>query len=106
MKCKVANATSSLWRREKKIISDGLNIITELRYRLNITGDETMGEYNLQMSDITEGDLGSYWCERSVNDVVYQKQVVIKLSGNLFKSSNLPICLIRKLNEDFLKYEV
>ena len=78
---KVTNSKSSIWRRENKIISDGLHIITELRYRLNIIGDKTLGEYNLHISDITEGDLGSYWCERFVNDVVIEKQVVIKLTG-------------------------
>ena len=79
--CKVTNSKSSIWRRENKIISDGLHIIRELRYKLNIIGDKTLGEYNLHISDITEGDLGSYWCERFVNDVVIEKQVVIKLTG-------------------------
>jgi hypothetical protein len=79
LKCEVANATISIWRRENIIISDGLNIKSELRHK--IIGDTTLGEYNLQISDITEGDLGSYWCERFVNGVVIEKQVVIKLTG-------------------------
>ena len=81
LKCKVANATRSIWRRENEIISDGLNIKTELQHRLRILGDKTLGEYNLQISDLTEDDLGSYWCERTVNNVFIEKQVVITLTG-------------------------
>ena len=81
LKCKVANATRSIWRRENEIISDGLNIKTELQHRLKIIGDKTLGEYNLQISDLTEDDLGSYWCERTVDNVFIEKQVVIKLTG-------------------------
>ena len=81
LKCKVANTTSSIWRRENKIISNGLNINPELQLRLKIIGDKALGEYILQISDLTERDLGSYWCERHVNDVVNKKQVVITLTG-------------------------
>ena len=52
LKCKVANATRSIWRRENEIISVGLNIITKLRHRFKIIGDKTLEEYNLQISDI------------------------------------------------------
>jgi hypothetical protein len=62
-------------------VHDGLNIKTELQHRLKIIGDKTLGEYNLQISDLTEDDLGSYWCERHVNDGVIKKQVVITLTG-------------------------
>ena len=81
LKCKVANTTSSIWRREHNIISNGLNINPVLQHRLRIIGDKTLGEYNLQISELTEKDLGTYWCERHVNDVVNKKQVVIKLTG-------------------------
>ena len=81
LKCKVANTTKLIWRRKNKIISVGLDINSELRHRLKIIEDKTLGEYNLQISDLTERDLGSYWCERTVNDVAIEKQVVIKLTG-------------------------
>jgi hypothetical protein len=81
LKCKFANTTSSIWRREKNIISDGFKINPELQHRLRIIGDKTLGEYNLRISDLTEKDLGTYWCERHANDVVNKKQVVIKLTG-------------------------
>jgi hypothetical protein len=81
LKCKVANATRSIWHRGDEIISDALNIKTELQHRIQITGDKTLGEYNLQISDITEGDLGSYWCEWHFNDVASKNRVVIKLTG-------------------------
>jgi hypothetical protein len=57
LNCKVANATRSIWYRGNEIISDALNIKTELQHRIKITGDKTLGEYNLQISDITEGEL-------------------------------------------------
>jgi hypothetical protein len=81
LKCGVASATRSIWHRGDEIISDALNIKTELQHRIQITGDKTLGEYNLQISDITEGDLGSYWCEWHVKDVASNKRVVIKLTG-------------------------
>ena len=81
MKCKVANSTTSIWRGENGIISDGLHIKKNLRLRIKIIEDKTLGDYNLQISDLTEDDLGSYWCERTVNDVAIENQVVIKLTG-------------------------
>jgi hypothetical protein len=58
-----------------------MNINPELQHRLKIIGDKTLGEYNLHISDLTEGDVASYWCERHVYNVVNEKQVVIKLTG-------------------------
>ena len=81
LKCKVANSTTSIWRGENGIISDGMHIRKKLRLRIKIIEDKTLGEYNLQISDLTERDLGSYLCERTVNDKVIEKQVVIKLTG-------------------------
>jgi hypothetical protein len=40
LKCKVANTTRSIWRRENKIISNGLNINQEQQHRLRIIGDK------------------------------------------------------------------
>ena len=40
LKCKVANATKSIWYRGDEIISDALNIKTELQHRIQITGDK------------------------------------------------------------------
>ena len=83
LKCKVTNTTTASlrWRRENKIISNGLNINPELQHRLIIKGDTTLGEYNLQILELAERDLGSYWCQQVGNDVANGKQVVIKLTG-------------------------
>ena len=81
LKCKVANVTRSIWHRGDEIISDALNIKTELQHRLRILGDKTLGEYNLQISDLIERDLGSYWCEWQFNGVASKERVVIKLTG-------------------------
>ena len=83
LKCKVTNTTSLRWRRENEIISYGLKINPELQlqHRLKIIGDKTLGEYNLQILDLAERDLGSYRCQHGSNVVVNEKQVVIKLTG-------------------------
>jgi hypothetical protein len=54
-----------------------MNINPELQYRLKIIGDKTLGEYNLQILDLAERDLGLYECHHSSNGVVNVKQVVI-----------------------------
>jgi hypothetical protein len=80
LKCNVANTASSRWRRENEIISNGLNINPELQHRLKIIGDKTLGEYNLHISDLTERDLGTYWCQHA-NNVLNRIQVVKKMTG-------------------------
>ena len=80
LKCNVANTTRSIWRRENGIISDGLHINRKLQLRMKIIEGKTLGEYNLQILDLTERDVASYWCEHHVNDVVNKKQVVITLT--------------------------
>jgi hypothetical protein len=81
LKCNVTNTTSLRWRRENEIISNGLNINPVLHHNLIIKGDTTLGEYNLQILELAERDLGSYWCQQDGNDVANGKQVVIKLTG-------------------------
>jgi hypothetical protein len=58
-----------------------MNINPELQHGLKIIGDKTLGEYNLQILDLAERDLGSYWCHHGSNVVTNEKQVVIKLTG-------------------------
>ena len=48
---------------------------------MKIIEDKALGEYNLHISNLTERDLGSYLCERTVDDVIIEKQVVIQLTG-------------------------
>jgi hypothetical protein len=83
LKCKVTNTTTTSlrWRRDNEIISYGLKINPKLQHRLKIIGDKTLGEYNLQILDLAERDLGSYWCQHGSNVVVNEKPVVIKLTG-------------------------
>jgi hypothetical protein len=81
LKCNVTNSTRPIWRGENGIISDGLHINRKLQLRIKIIEDKTLGEYNLHISNLTERDLGSYSCERTVDDVIIEKQVVIQLTG-------------------------
>jgi hypothetical protein len=76
-----ATLTHKTEDEDKKNIKQKLKAMHILFTKYIIIGDKTLGEYNLHISDITEGDLGSYWCERFVNDVVIEKQVVIQLTG-------------------------
>ena len=81
LKCNITNSTRPIWRGENGIISDGLHINRKLQLRMKIIEDKTLGEYNLQILDLAEKDLGSYWCQHSINVVVNKKHVVIKLTG-------------------------
>lgn len=73
-----------IWKRnENIIISDGYRINMDIngKERFRIIGDQTIGEYNLEISNITESDLGLYWCEFQITNTAVQNKVVLKLAG-------------------------
>lgn len=81
LECQNSGASTSLWRRKDTFISADLvmNVDAEGYTRLRITGDPMKGEYNLEISNITEEDLGLYWCEVSINEVAKQTKVFLRL---------------------------
>ncbi|XP_052062273.1 hepatitis A virus cellular receptor 1-like isoform X2 [Mytilus californianus] len=85
LQCQNSGALTSLWRRKDSFISAGLvmNNEAEGHDRLRITGDPMKGEYNLEISNITEEDLGLYWCEVLINNVAKQTKVTLRLQSHI-----------------------
>ncbi|CAC5397908.1 unnamed protein product [Mytilus coruscus] len=85
LQCQNSGASTYLWRRINSFISAGLVMNNEAEGydRLRITGDPMKGEYNLEISNITEEDLGLYWCEVSINDVAKQTKVTLRLQSHI-----------------------
>ncbi|CAC5397916.1 unnamed protein product [Mytilus coruscus] len=81
LRCRNSGASTSLWRRKDYFISDGLNINPNAYGydRLRIIEDLMKGEYNLEISNITEEDLGLYCCEVLINIVAKQTKVRLRL---------------------------
>lgn len=50
---------------------------SDLQQRLNITGNQTDGEYHLSISDIRESDEGSYECSVSGTSKIYTEQLTV-----------------------------
>ncbi|CAC5367857.1 unnamed protein product [Mytilus coruscus] len=65
LQCGNTGALTSVWRRTKYLISDGtdINDKAEGNSRFKIAADSVKSQYNLEISNITEEDLGIYWCE-------------------------------------------
>lgn len=53
------------------------NIPTDLRKRLNITGNHTNGEYHLNITDVRESDEGKYECSVSGTSKINLEQLTI-----------------------------
>lgn len=80
LQCQNSGSSTSLWLRNDYFISDGLDINpSAYGYdRLRITGDSMKGEYDLEISNITEEDLGIYSCEIVINEVAIQTKVTLR----------------------------
>lgn len=75
---------SLIWRRvDSNTITYSINskinpsFPSDLQQRLNITGNQTDGEYHLSISDITESDEGSYRCSISGTSKIYTEQLTV-----------------------------
>ncbi|CAC5397920.1 unnamed protein product [Mytilus coruscus] len=80
-----SRVSTLIWKRnENIIISDGSLINNNIneKERFKIIGDQTIGEYNLEISSITESDLGLYWCEFQIKNTAVQRKVVLNLADN------------------------
>ncbi|XP_063442448.1 uncharacterized protein LOC134722753 [Mytilus trossulus] len=85
LQCQNSGSSTSLWRRKDYFISGGL-YINPSAYgydRLMITGDSMKGEYNLEISNITEEDLGLYSCEVLINNIAKQTRVKLILHSQI-----------------------
>lgn len=80
----VTDMESLSWRRVDFIsrtysINSRINptFPSDLQQRLNITGNQTDGEYHLSISDIRESDEGSYECSVSGTSKIYREQLTV-----------------------------
>ncbi|XP_071173687.1 uncharacterized protein [Mytilus edulis] len=83
---KDSRVSTLIWKRnDNNIISDGSLINTKINEieRFRIIGDRTVGEYNLEISNITESDLGLYWYEFQIRNTAVQNKVVLKIADNI-----------------------
>ncbi|XP_071172008.1 uncharacterized protein [Mytilus edulis] len=85
LECRNSGASTSLWRRKQYLISAGLEINPNAYgyNRLRIIEDLIKGEYNLEITNITEEDLGFYRCEVSINNVAKQTRVTLRLHSHI-----------------------
>ncbi|VDI70369.1 Hypothetical predicted protein [Mytilus galloprovincialis] len=83
LQCQNSGSSTSLWRRNDYFISGGLDINPNAygHDRLRITGDSMKGEYDLEISNITEEDLGIYSCEIVINEVAIQTKVTLRFQS-------------------------
>lgn len=80
----VTDLESLTWRRvDSNFITYSINsrinpnFPSDLQQRLNITGNQTDGEYHLSISDIRESDQGSYKCSVSGTSKIYTEQLTV-----------------------------
>ncbi|XP_063447530.1 nephrin-like isoform X2 [Mytilus trossulus] len=80
----VTDLKSLRWRRvDNNSITYSINsrinpsFSSNLQQRLNITGNQTEGEYHLSISDITKSDEGSYECSISGTSKIYTEQLTL-----------------------------
>lgn len=67
-----------LWRRGTTLLSENTILEnTDVRQRLKITGDHSIGEYHLNISDIRQSDQATYKCSISKTTKVHSQQLIV-----------------------------
>lgn len=51
--------------------------------RMNISGNQSIGEYSLQISRIKTSDLGTYRCSVNIDDISYQQEFSV-IQGSMY----------------------
>ena len=71
----------STWRQNGTAIFIGTNLNPQFTKgsRFHLTGNHTIGEYFLRINDVTEDDLGIYWCETRDNHGAVQREITLSL---------------------------
>ncbi|XP_071133273.1 protein turtle-like [Mytilus edulis] len=80
-------STTALRYSENSLINP--NFPTDLKERLNITGNHTIGEYHLNISDIRESDEGTYECLLSGSAEIYREQLTVIVEPVSVKMDNV-----------------
>lgn len=67
-----------LWLKGSTILSENTLLgNTDVRERLKITGNHSIGEYHLNMLDIRQSDQATYVCSISKTTKVHSQQLIV-----------------------------
>jgi hypothetical protein len=79
------NSTLLIWRKRGFIISQDSTINPAFngsgRFRVTIKLQEK--QYELQILNTTEEDLGFYVCKAQINSVIIETEVILRLAGKI-----------------------
>jgi hypothetical protein len=84
LSCQYENIPTLRWRQRKFIISHELTINPTFngneRFRVTLKLQEK--QYELQILNTTEEDLGLYLCQAELNSITTETKVILRLAGN------------------------
>jgi hypothetical protein len=85
LSCQYENIPTLTWRQRKFIISQDstINPVFNGSERFRATIKEKDKQYELQILNTTEEDLGLYVCEAQLNSVVIETKVILSLAGKI-----------------------
>ena len=85
LSCQYENIPTLTWRQRKFIISQDstINPVFNGSERFRATIKEKDKQYELQILNTTEEDLGLYECEAQLNSVVIETKVILSLAGKI-----------------------
>lgn len=85
LKCPQPSPSSSItWFGPQIVspISKGNNIYWNTEdNRISISGNQSIGQYNLQISRIKTSDLGIYRCSVNIEDISYQQEFSVNIGS-------------------------
>ena len=84
LSCQYEQLPSLRWWKRGSIISQGSTIDPAYngRERFRATNKLLDKQYELQILNTTEEDLGLYVCEAQLNSVITETKVILRLAGN------------------------
>jgi hypothetical protein len=84
LSCQYENDPALRWWKRGSIISYGstINPVFNGSERFRVTNKLQDKQYELQILNTTEEDLGVYVCEAILNSVITETKVILRLAGN------------------------
>jgi hypothetical protein len=85
LSCQYENIPTLTWRQRKFIISQDstINPVFNGSERFRATIKEKDKQYELQILNTTEEDLGLYVCEAQLNSIIIETKVILRLAGKI-----------------------
>ena len=85
LSCQYENISNLRWRKRSFIISQDFTINPAFNgyERLRATIKTQDKQYELQILNTTEEDLGVYVCEAQLNSIITETKVILKLAGKI-----------------------